>query len=103
VSATLLPESLLHSHWYVVLSGFVAVNTVLYVTLSICKIVPKLYLSDFVKQRGRRSETRSIYPHGFCPPDDYLPEPGSLADLGVPAPRAARVPVTDQAVDLTRP
>jgi hypothetical protein len=87
IAMTVLPESVLHSHWYLVLSGFVAVNTILYVTLSICKIAPKVYLSDYVKQRGRRAETRSIYPNGFCPPDDYAPEPGSLAEMGVPEPR----------------
>ena len=41
---------------------FVAINTVLYLTLAIIKLLPKAYLSDWVDQRNRRSETRSIYP-----------------------------------------
>ena len=39
-----------------------AVNTVLYLTLAIIKLLPKAYLSDWVDQRNRRSESRSIYP-----------------------------------------
>ena len=58
----LLPESIMHSQWFAVLSTFVAVNTVLYLTLAIIKILPKAYLSDWVDRRNRRSETRSIYP-----------------------------------------
>ena len=56
------PESLMHTEWYAVLSVFVAVNTVLYLTLAIIKLLPKLYLSDWVNHRNRRAETRSIYP-----------------------------------------
>jgi len=57
-----MPESLMHSRWFAVLSMFVAVNTVLYLTLAIIKILPKAYLSDWVDQRNRRAENRSIYP-----------------------------------------
>lgn len=56
------PESLMHTEWYAVLSVFVAVNTVLYLTLAIIKLLPKVYLSDWVNHRNRRAETRSIYP-----------------------------------------
>lgn len=76
---SVLPEELLHTRWFAVLSSFVAVNTIVYVSLSILKMAPKVYLSDYLKQRGRRAETRSIYPNGFCPPDDYRPALGSLA------------------------
>jgi len=41
---------------------FVAINTVLYLTLAIIKLLPKAYLSDWVDQRNRRAESRSIYP-----------------------------------------
>lgn len=58
----LLPEELMHSRWFAVLSAFVAINTVLYLTLAIVKILPKAYLSDWVDHRNRRAETRSIYP-----------------------------------------
>ncbi len=59
---SVLPENIMHSSWFAALSMFVAVNTVLFLTLAIIKLVPKAYLSDWVDQRNRRSETRSIYP-----------------------------------------
>ncbi len=62
VFANLLPESIMHSQWFAALSMFVAINTIVYVTLAIIKLLPKAYLSDWVEQRNRRSETRSIYP-----------------------------------------
>lgn len=37
-------------------------DTVTYVVLAVAKILPKIYLSDWVGDRGRRSQTRSIYP-----------------------------------------
>lgn len=63
-----LPESTMHTEWFTILAGFVAINTILYVSLSVFKIMPKMYLSDFVRRHGRRSETRSIYPDGLGPP-----------------------------------
>jgi len=62
LASILLPESIMHSQWFAVLSMFVAVNTVLYLTLAVIKLLPKAYLSDWVDQRNRRAETRSIYP-----------------------------------------
>lgn len=58
----LLPESLLASDLFAVLAAFVAINTVMYVALAVAKMLPKVYFSDFVDRRNRRSETRSIYP-----------------------------------------
>lgn len=58
----LLPESVIHSQSFAVLSAFVALNTVAYAVLSLAKILPKFYVSDWVKGRNRRAETRSIYP-----------------------------------------
>jgi hypothetical protein len=78
-AVALLPESILHTGWYAVLSSFVAINTLLYVSLSVFKILPKLYVNDFVKRRDRRASTRSIYPNGHSAPADYRPVPGSLA------------------------
>lgn len=50
-------------NWFVsVLSGFVAVNTVLYVTLATFKMLPKVYVSDWFTSANRRRETRSIDP-----------------------------------------
>ncbi len=62
VGGIVLPESIMHSQWFAVLSVFVAVNTVLYLTLAVVKLLPKLYLSDWLGQRNRRGESRSIYP-----------------------------------------
>jgi hypothetical protein len=60
--AGLLPEHIMYTPWFAALSTFVAINTVLYLTLAIIKLVPKAYLSDWVNQRNRRTESRSIYP-----------------------------------------
>lgn len=58
----LLPEWLLRTEAFMVLAAFVAINTLIYVTLALAKMLPKLYLSDFLGQRDRRGETRSIRP-----------------------------------------
>ena len=60
--AGVLHESIMHTAWFASLSMFVAINTVLYLTLAIVKLLPKAYLSDWIDQRNRRSEIRSIYP-----------------------------------------
>lgn len=79
LALSVLPESILHTQWYAVLSSFVAINTILYVSLSVFKILPKVYVNDYLKRRGRRAETRSIHPNGECAPDGWVPAPGSLA------------------------
>jgi hypothetical protein len=60
--AGVLPENIMHTPGFAALSTFVAVNTVLYLTMAIIKLLPKAYLSDWIDQRNRRSESRSIYP-----------------------------------------
>jgi hypothetical protein len=40
----------------------VAINTIVYVTLAVAKVLPKVYVSDWIGTRDRRSETRSIRP-----------------------------------------
>jgi len=60
--ASVLPRTSCTRKWFAVLSMFVAINTVLYLTLAIIKLLPKAYLSDWVDQRNRRAESRSIYP-----------------------------------------
>jgi hypothetical protein len=60
--AGVLPDNIMNTPWSVALSTFVAVNTLLYLTLAIVKTLPKAYLSDWIDQRNRRSESRSIYP-----------------------------------------
>lgn len=64
LASVVLPHSIMHTPWFAVLSTFVAINTVLYLTLAIIKLLPKAYLSDWVDQRNRRAESRSIYPDG---------------------------------------
>lgn len=58
----LLPESVLHSDWFAILAAFVAINTVIYACLAVSNVLPKIYVSDWVTDRSRRTETRSIYP-----------------------------------------
>lgn len=58
----LLPEDILYSHWFAVLTGFVAINTVLYVTLAALKSVPVIRPGRWFQRRYVRSRTRSIHP-----------------------------------------
>jgi hypothetical protein len=58
----LLPESVLHSHLFAILAAFVAINTVIYASLALANVLPKIYPSDWVTNRNRRTETRSIHP-----------------------------------------
>lgn len=65
----LLPESVLSSDWFAVLAVFVAINTVMYVTLAVTKTLPKIHVRDLLPRTYIRSETRSIHP------DDAEPGP----------------------------
>lgn len=58
----LFPEATLQSELFAILAAFVAINTVMYVALAIAKILPKIYLNDWIRRRQQRSETRSIHP-----------------------------------------
>lgn len=58
----LLPSEILSTPAFQFLAAFVAINTLMYVALAIAKMLPKVYLSDWVRRRGRRRETRSIHP-----------------------------------------
>lgn len=58
----LLPESLLRNQFFGVLAAFVAINTIVYVTLAVAKMLPKVYVRDWIGPRNRRAETRSIDP-----------------------------------------
>lgn len=62
-AGVLLPSSLLQTEYFAVLSAFVAVNTLIYVTLAITKILPRVYVSNLFPQRGRRREPRGINPN----------------------------------------
>jgi hypothetical protein len=59
----LLPESTLDAQWFRVLAAFVAVNTLVYLTLSISKSLP-WSPGDRRPRRYARGETRSIHPDG---------------------------------------
>lgn len=58
----LLPESILRHELFAVLAAFVAINTIVYITLAVAKVLPKVYVSDWIAGRNRRGETRSIRP-----------------------------------------
>jgi hypothetical protein len=58
----LLPASILDHSWFAVLSTFVAINTIMYTVLALAKIAPKIYVSDLVHRRDRRTTNRSIHP-----------------------------------------
>jgi len=60
-------ESVLHSEWFAVLAAFVAINTVMYCVLTVAKMLPKVYVADWVTSANRRTESRSIYPDGLPP------------------------------------
>lgn len=63
----LLPSSLLNSSFFSVLSTLVALNTLIFVTLAVAKMLPSIHPGDLFGRRTRRQETRSIYPD--APPD----------------------------------
>lgn len=67
-SGLVFPESTLHSDAFAVLAAFVAINTVMYVALAVAKMLPKVYVSDWIRGANRRSQTRSIHP-ADTPPD----------------------------------
>ena len=58
----LLPETFLTSPFVAVLATFVAINTVMYLSLAVAKLLPKVYVSDYLQGRNRRGENRSIHP-----------------------------------------
>jgi hypothetical protein len=60
-------EALLHTQLFAVLAAFVAINTVMYCALTIAKVLPKVYVSDWFTSSNRRTESRSIHPEGAPP------------------------------------
>lgn len=56
----LLPESFLQSEFFQVLATFVAINTLMYVTLAIAKMLPRVYVTDLLRRRNTRREPRGI-------------------------------------------
>ena len=64
LQASVLPASLLGSELFAALAVFVAVNTLIYVVLAASKVLPKVYVRDWLPRRHQRGETRSIHPDG---------------------------------------
>ncbi|MCX6399190.1 MAG: hypothetical protein NTX33_04560 [Propionibacteriales bacterium] len=60
----LFPETLVRSQPFAILAAFVAINTVIYVALTVAKAMPKIYFGDYLPRKYERSETRSIHPDG---------------------------------------
>jgi hypothetical protein len=63
--SNVFPSSWLVSDWYATLTAFVAVNTLIYVVLSVSKVLPRLHPTTWWSQGSgatRRRESRSIYP-----------------------------------------
>ncbi len=63
----LIPTSFLNTELFAHFAAFVAINTVIYGALSLAKILPKVYFTDWVAGSSRRSATRSIYPDAPLP------------------------------------
>lgn len=60
----LLPESTLDATWFRVLAAFVVVNTLVYVLLTVAKVLPRIHPGRWLPRRHVRRETRSIHPDG---------------------------------------
>ena len=58
----LLPESLLQAGWVQVLATFVALNTLMYATLALVKMLPTVDPPAFFGRRNRRMQNRGIHP-----------------------------------------
>ncbi|CAB4331803.1 unannotated protein [freshwater metagenome] len=52
----------LQTTWFSVLASFVAINTMIYATISFISVLPRIYPTQWFSGRNTRSETRSIYP-----------------------------------------
>lgn len=63
----LLPASVLNSQLFAHFATFVAINTVIFGALSLAKILPKIYFTDWMSGSTRRAATRSIYPDAPLP------------------------------------
>lgn len=76
-SGILLPASFLQSPFFVILSAFVAINTIVYFALAVAKMLPKVYLVDWIRGANRRTETRSIRPNApiFGEGEEHIERP----------------------------
>lgn len=58
----LLPESFLHSRFFIILATLVALNTVVYAALSVVHMLPKWFRPSWLRGSKKRRATRSIFP-----------------------------------------
>lgn len=58
----LLPESFLHSRFFIILATLVALNTVVYAALSVVHMLPKWFRPSWLRGSKKRRVTRSIFP-----------------------------------------
>ncbi len=63
-AGVLLPETFLHTRFFVILATVVALNTVIYAALSLVHIFPKLFKPNWIRGHRNRRVTRSIFPDG---------------------------------------
>ncbi|MCC6496902.1 MAG: hypothetical protein IT193_11680 [Propionibacteriaceae bacterium] len=61
-TGALLPEAILDSEFFGILATFVALNSLMYATLALLKVLPRGYGLSRFNGRNRRVENRSIYP-----------------------------------------
>lgn len=66
-TGVLLPESILQTNSFKILATFVALNTLMYATLAVLKVLPKGYAASWFNGFNRRAQNRSIYPEPPAP------------------------------------
>ena len=66
-TGVLLPESILQTNSFKILATFVALNTLMYATLAVLKMLPKGYALSWFNGFNRRAQNRSIYPEPPAP------------------------------------
>lgn len=96
-TGALLPEWTLDSEFFGILATFVALNSLMYATLALLKVLPRGYAFSRFNGRNRRVVNRSIYPDPPAPAafDDPL-DPEPERDLS----RSARPTVTAMSSSL---
>ena len=65
----LLPEWILHTDSFQILATFVAINSLMYATLAVLKVLPRGYSLTRFNGRNRRRDNRSIHPEPHAPED----------------------------------
>jgi len=65
----LLPEWILDTDAFQLLATFVALNSLMYATLAVLKVLPRGYALSRFNGRNRRTENRSIHPEPPAPAD----------------------------------